>query len=277
MDINALKTFLEVAKTRHFGQASEALFVSQSTVSARIKALEDAVGADLFIRERGNIRLSPAGESMITHAKSMMTLWARAKQEISAPGDTRHTIVFGGLPGLWDITLQNWLHTISKSHPNLAVTADIYSAESLVALVLDGTIDIAFLYDAPQSVNIQTKQLRTIKLRLVSSHPVARLEENWADHFIGVDWGMSFAVKFAAEFPNIKSSKLMTSLGRIAQEHLKLSKGFAYLAEPAVKQAVKDGQLFYVPEAPVFKRSAHAIYLPDSDKTELIQELIETL
>lgn len=277
MDINALKTFLEVAKTRHFGQAADTLFVSQSTVSARIRALEEAVGAELFVRDRGNIRLTPAGQSMITHAKSMMTLWSRAKQEIASPDDPRQTIVFGGLSGLWDITLQNWLFAISKSHPKLALSADIFSAEALVTLVLDGTIDIAFLYDAPQSVSIQTKQLRPIKLRLVSSHPVTHLEDNWAEYFIKVDWGMSFAVQFAAEFPNVRASKLVTGLGRIAQEHLKLSKGYAYLAEPAVNHAIKEGQLFYVPDAPVFKRTAHAIFLQESDKVDLIQELIEPL
>ena len=62
MDINALRTFLEIAKTRHFGHAADTLFVSQSTVSARIKTLEDVLGVNLFIRERGNIQLTVAGD-----------------------------------------------------------------------------------------------------------------------------------------------------------------------------------------------------------------------
>lgn len=277
MDINALKTFLEVAKTRHFGHAADTLYVSQSTVSARIRTLEDALGVDLFIRERGNIRLSPGGEALITHAKSMMTLWARAKQEIAVPKGIQETLVFGGLSGLWDITLQDWLYEVSLAHPKLAITADIFSAETLMSRVMDGTIDVAFLYDAPQGVNIASHQLKTIKLRLVSSEPVDDLGDDWVDDFIHVDWGMNYAVQFATEFPEIKSSKMTTGLGRIAHEQLKRAKGFAYLAEPAVQSSIDRGELFYVSGMPVFKRKAYAIYHQESEKSALIQELIENL
>lgn len=277
MDINALKTFLEVAKTRHFGNAAETLFVSQSTVSARIKTLEDQLGVELFVRERGNIRLSPSGDALITHAKSMMTLWARAKQEIAVPKGIRKTLVFGGLSGLWDITLQNWLYDISVLHPRLAISADIFGAETLFSRVMDGTIDVAFLYDAPQGVNIGSQQIKTIKLRMVSSEPVSLLPDNWADDFMHVDWGLNYAVQFAAEFPEVKSSKMTTGLGRIAHEHIKRAKGFAYLAEPAVQDSINKGELFYVPNTPVFKRKAYAIYHLESEKAALIQELTELL
>ncbi len=277
MDINALKTFLEVAKTRHFGNAAETLFVSQSTVSARIKTLEDQLGVELFVRERGNIRLSPSGDALITHAKSMMTLWARAKQEIAVPKGVRKTLVFGGLSGLWDITLQNWLYDISVLHPRLAISADIFGAETLFSRVMDGTIDVAFLYDAPQGVNVGSQQIKTIKLRMVSSEPVPQLPDNWADDFMHVDWGLNYAVQFAAEFPEVKSSKMTTGLGRIAHEHIKRAKGFAYLAEPAVQDSINRGELFYVPNTPVFKRKAYAIYHLESEKAALIQELTELL
>jgi DNA-binding transcriptional LysR family regulator len=277
MDINALKTFLEVAKTRHFGNAAETLFVSQSTVSARIKTLEDQLGVDLFVRERGNIRLSPSGDALITHAKSMMTLWARAKQEIAVPKGVRQTLVFGGLSGLWDITLQNWLYDISVLHPKLAISADIFGAETLFSRVMDGTIDVAFLYDAPQGVNVGSQQIKTIQLRMVSSQPVDQLPNNWADDFMHVDWGLNYAVQFAAEYPEVKSSKMTTGLGRIAHEHIKRAKGFAYLAEPAVQDSINKGELFYVPNTPIFKRKAYAIYHLESEKVALIQELTELL
>ncbi len=278
MDINALKTFLEVAKTRHFGKAADTLFVSQSTVSARIKTLEDQLRVDLFIRERGNIRLSPSGEALITHAKSMMTLWARAKQEIAIPQGVRETLVFGGLSGLWDITLQDWLYNISQSHPKLAVSADIFGAETLFSRVMNGTIDVAFLYEAPQGVNVGSQQIKTIKLRMVSGEPIEQLPDNWAEEFMHVDWGLNYAVQFASEFPEIRSSKMTTGLGRIAHEHIKRAKtGFAYLAEPAVQESIDNGELFFVPNTPIFKRKAYAIYHLESEKLDLIQELTELL
>lgn len=277
MDINALKTFLEVAKTRHFGNAADTLYISQSTVSSRIKTLEDVLGVDLFIRERGNIHLTASGEALITHAKSMMTLWTRAKQEIAVPKGIRETLVFGGLSGLWDITLQDWLYDISASHPKLAISADIFGADTLFSRVLDCTMDVAFMYDAPQGVNIASESLKTIKLRMVSSKPITTLQENWFEDFVNVDWGLNFAVQFAAEFPEIRSSKMSTGLGRIALEHIKRVNGFAYLAEPAVQAAIDSGELFYVPNTPVFRRQAFAIYHQENDKAALIRDLIESL
>lgn len=277
MDINALKTFLEVAKTNHFGHAAETLHISRSTVSTRIHTLEEVLGVDLFIRERGNIHLSPSGEALITHARSMMTLWTRAKQELAAPHGMSQALSIGGLSGLWDITLQGWLYGVSQSHSDIALSADIFSAEALVAGVIDGTIDIAFLYDAPQGINIKSYPLKTIKLRLVSTEKYDCLPDDWAAHFIQVDWGMNFAVQFAARFPQISRSKLVTGLGRIAFEHLKQGRGFAYLAEPMVQASIDNGELFYVAKTPIFKRKAYAIHHRENDKTGLIQELLEDL
>ena len=65
MDIELLKTFLELSRTRHFGRAAENLFISQSAVSARIRQLEDSIGAPLFTRDRNNIQLTSAGERFL--------------------------------------------------------------------------------------------------------------------------------------------------------------------------------------------------------------------
>lgn len=62
MDLNLLRTFLEVSKTRHFGKAAQNLYLTQSTVSFRIKQLEEQVGIELFIRERNNIMLTISGD-----------------------------------------------------------------------------------------------------------------------------------------------------------------------------------------------------------------------
>lgn len=63
VDTELLKTFPEVSRTRHFGRAAEALYLTQSAVSFRIRQLENQLGVNLFTRHRNNIRLTTAGES----------------------------------------------------------------------------------------------------------------------------------------------------------------------------------------------------------------------
>nr|VUD34356.1 HTH-type transcriptional regulator hdfR [Raoultella sp. NCTC 9187] len=71
MDTELLKTFLEVSRTRHFGRAAEALYLTQSAVSFRIRQLENQLGVNLFYpssqqypfdpsrREAAALRLKP--------------------------------------------------------------------------------------------------------------------------------------------------------------------------------------------------------------------------
>ena len=277
MDIGALKTFLEVSKTHHFGRAAENLFVSQSTVSARIKALEESLGTELFVRERSNIHLTKSGETLVSHAKSILTLWSRARQDVAMSNDIAHTLNIGGLSGLWDISLQDWLTDISKMDLPLAITVDTYGASTMLERVMNGTMDLAFIYDAPQGLNLISQPLKTIKLRLVSSFRTETVESAFENGFINVNWGLNFAVHFATHFPEVGVSRLNTGLGRIAINYLKYNRGSAYLAEPAVAAAVENGRLFYVDGAPIFERKAYAIYHQENEKVDLIQNIIGVL
>jgi DNA-binding transcriptional LysR family regulator len=72
MDIDLLKTFLEVNRTRHFGRAAENLFLTQSAVSARVRQLEDTIGVPLFTRTRNDIQLTPAGTRLLKYAESIL-------------------------------------------------------------------------------------------------------------------------------------------------------------------------------------------------------------
>jgi DNA-binding transcriptional LysR family regulator len=277
LDISALKTFLEVAKTRHFGHASENLFVSQSTVSARIKALEEGLATELFVRERSNIHLTKSGEALVSHAKSILTLWDRACHEVAMPDDVLHTLTIGGLSGLWDISLQDWLANVSKMDLPLAIKADTYGTSTMRKQIISGSMDLAFVYDAAQGMNLISQPLKTIRLRLVSSCDGDSIETAFNSGFIHVNWGLNFAVQFAAQFPEIRATRLTTGLGRIALNYLKNNVGSAYLAEPSVASAIAGGELFYVKDAPIFERKAYAIYHQENEKADLIQILIKDL
>ncbi|RBP50860.1 LysR family transcriptional regulator [Arenicella xantha] len=275
MDINAFKTFLEVAKTRHFGRAANNLCVTQSAVSARIKALEESLGAELFIRERSNIHLSPSGEALVIHASSIVDMWNRARQEVSLPNGMQYSLNVGGLPGLWDILLQDWLNQVLLAQPDLAMNADIYSADVLVEKVLNRSIDLAFFYDAPHSPQLTSQIFSKINLRLVSSNPDVSIDDAIQDRYIYVDWGTYFGVQHAAAFPSSSIAKLYTSSGRIAFEAIKANGGAAYLAEPMVRSAVQRGEISYVADAPVFERAAYAVFHQSSNKAEFVTQLLQ--
>ena len=106
MDINLIRTFLELNRTRHFGQAADNLCITQSAVSARIRLLEETVGAPLFTRQRNKIELTTAGSKFLTYADSMLNTWTRAIQDIAINNPEQPLLSIGGTPSLWDIFLQ---------------------------------------------------------------------------------------------------------------------------------------------------------------------------
>src|ERR1041384_4806286 len=67
-----LRYLVALADTRHFGRAAEKCFVSQPTLSAQLKKLEDYLGVQLIERQPGNVTLTEAGEQIIARARRIL-------------------------------------------------------------------------------------------------------------------------------------------------------------------------------------------------------------
>ena len=96
MSSDLLRTFLEVAKTRHFCHAAENLYLTQLAVSSRIKQLESGIGVPVFTRQRNNILLTTAGEPLLPHAENLLASWQLAVQEVGIPAKKNAQFSIGG-------------------------------------------------------------------------------------------------------------------------------------------------------------------------------------
>jgi DNA-binding transcriptional LysR family regulator len=277
MDVSDFRTFLEVNRTRHFGQAAQNLCITQSAVSARIRQLEEALGKKLFVRQRNNIQLTPAGEQLLAYAETITTAWSSARQTIGASEKDSVSLMIGGLPGLWDLTLQDWLHHIYDTNEKLLIHAEIHGTDLLHRRILNGTLDLAFVYDAPMNDLLEVVSIADFPLRMVSSAKGISAGKATARNYIMVDWGTSFLNGHAQYFPDIPVPELHTDLGRIAFEFIMHRGGSAYLASPMFDQYVQQGKLHLVDDAPAFERSAYAIYQKENSKKALIAQLLGSL
>src|ERR1700693_3920369 len=82
MEIDQVKTFLAVATFGGFHRAADALRISQPAVSARIKALEESLGASLFDRSRSGLTLSEAGRILRPYAEELLRTASLAAQAV---------------------------------------------------------------------------------------------------------------------------------------------------------------------------------------------------
>src|SRR5450432_939799 len=85
MNLDELRTFLEVIDAGSLVAASRRLNVTQSTVTARMNALEQALGQRLVHRHKSGATLTAAGFKFQRYAEVMVQLWRRARSEVSLP------------------------------------------------------------------------------------------------------------------------------------------------------------------------------------------------
>ena len=95
MDIELARTFLEIVSTGSFIRASERLNVAQTTVSARIRLLEQQLGRPLFVRNKSGATLTPAGERFLRYAPTFVQLWQRARHQVALPPGHRAALTIG--------------------------------------------------------------------------------------------------------------------------------------------------------------------------------------
>ena len=131
MDLELMRTFLELNRTRHFGRVADALHITQAAVSSRLKSLERQLGVTLFERSRRDMRLTPEGARLVRHAERLIAAWRAARQEVSlaAAGEQ---LVIGGSLRLWDVLLQRWVHDLRRHFPDLAIIADSQTPDYLL-------------------------------------------------------------------------------------------------------------------------------------------------
>lgn len=273
MDVGQLKAFLEVNRSRHFGRAANNLFISQSAVSARIKQLEDELGLRLFTRDRNNIELTAAGKKFLLYSENILNTWNRARQEIAIPEGIDILLSIAALPSVWDIFLGDWLSWTHKNNKATALQADMMPTDSIMRNLLDGTIDLGFVFDPPKTPQLLVKELIPVPLVMISSQHSIKAEEAVKKNYIYVDWGTSFAMSHARQYPDAPPPILRAGVGRIALGFINQCGGSAYLPEAMIKDQL-GSTLYKVDDAPVIHKEAYAIYSQSGSKQETINNVL---
>ena len=277
MNTELLRTFLEVAKTRHFGHAAENLYMTQSAVSSRIKQLEETLGVDVFTRDRNNILLTPAGERLLPHAENLITSWQLAVQEVGVPKKQNLQLSLGGTSNLWDTFLQSVLPKLALEFPNLYIRTEINHPQHLIRSLLGSRLDVLAVLDAPTNTDIESKIIGQLELVMVCNTANQMLEDVPSFGYIFVDWGTAFNLQQARLFTEPVAPILHTEQSHIALEFILSHRGAAYLPRALVKPYLIEKHLFVVSGAVEIYRDVHLVYRKEADKLIALGSVIQFL
>lgn len=257
MDISLARTYLAIVATGSFIAAAEKLHITQTAVSARIRALEDQLGRPLFVRNKAGARLTVAGERFLRHATTLVQAWESARQQIALPPGRAEGVSVGVELSLWDPSLADWLVWMRRERPDLAVRADVDSPSRLLEKLQDGILDIGVLHNPPQQLELVVELLCEEKLIMVTTADDGKL---YADDYVFVDWGPAFAANHQAAFPTPINPPVSISLGPLARTYLLAVGGAGYFRLGSVEPYLADGRMRRVAEAPEFSHSVYIVY-----------------
>jgi len=273
MDIELLRTFLEVERLRHFRKASEQLFVTQAAVSSRIKLLEETLGASLFIRQKRMVDLTPEGHRFKGYAERLIAEWRKARQDVSM-GESAEQLAVGGTIRVWDAGMQEWVHDVHRKNPDLALILESHTPETLVRRLLDGQLDLGFIMEPPQLDILDIVEVAQLELVMVSASDGVELEQAMGKGYVITDWGLSVALQHRRLYPDALESSLRIANASVAMEFIMEFGGACYLASREITEELKDGELFLVKGAKSIQRSVYAMHPVRTDRHEIIAEAI---
>ncbi|MBQ4434858.1 MAG: LysR family transcriptional regulator [Clostridia bacterium] len=154
MTYEQIETFLVIATQGTISAAAEALFVTQSTVSSRIQALEKELDAQLLIRAKGKhtVELTNYGEAFVPIASQWTSLWKHT-QSLKTMGDTQ-VLTIASIDSVNNYTLVKLFNQHIEAHPSLRLRIHTHHSGEIHALVQSRMADIGFVFSRVNYPNI---------------------------------------------------------------------------------------------------------------------------
>ena len=276
MNLVNLQTFLKIVETGNLVRASVALNVTQSTVTARLKQLEEELGQSLLHRHKTGVALTNPGHKLKTYAEVMMGLWRQIRLDVSLPKEIDGICNLGCEHDLWGslgrevrgqiIDLQ--MLTLLSIIPGDAVALD----KMLTTRMIEAAITYTPMASSGRTVRTVAKE----NLVLFSNRPETSARAD--PLYICVDLGEKFRAAHTAAYSDAGVAKTSYGSPGWAIDHILRYGGSAYLPEQLAEPYLQRGELFKVPDTPIFEREIYFVMLSDESKVwQRISPLIDAL
>ena len=177
MTLTELRYVVAVATERHFGRAAERCFVSQPSLSAAVKNLEDELGVLIFERGKGEVLITPIGAEVVAQARRALDEADRVKA-IAAQGRNplEGPLRLGIIHTVAPYLLPELVAALLRSTPRMPLDIEENLTVNLDAMLRSGTIDAAIValpFDAP-GITVTALYSENFRVIVPAKHPWAR-------------------------------------------------------------------------------------------------------
>jgi LysR family hydrogen peroxide-inducible transcriptional activator len=160
MNLRDLQYLVALAETGHFGEAAERCHVSQPTLSAQIRKLEEYLGVQLFERQPRKVSVTEAGKRIVERARHITQGAEDIRELARASRDPLSgTLRVGLIPTIAPYLLPRVAVKLARGLPKLSLMLYEYQTQPLLQKLRDGELDLAILALPADTAGLETRSL----------------------------------------------------------------------------------------------------------------------
>jgi DNA-binding transcriptional LysR family regulator len=168
IDLTSLQLFVAVCELGSIGKAAEREFIAASAVSKRLSDLEAALDTPLLYRHTRGVGPTPAGESLLHHARSVLFSLEKMQGELSeyADGVRGHVRVHASISAIVQFLPED-LGAFIGEHPQIKIDLEEHLSTEVIRAVQEGAADLGICNTGVGSGELQARPYRTDTLVLI--------------------------------------------------------------------------------------------------------------
>jgi DNA-binding transcriptional LysR family regulator len=290
MNIEYLKTFLEVVRLGSFSEVAKRLSVSQPAVSFQIQKLERDLGVRLIDRGQKTISLTGAGKRLLRFAEAVEKEHARLKRDLDqlreeVTGDI--VIAASTIPG--EVLLPPILGEFKALHPAIGARVEASDSITVINRVQDGSYDVGFCGVKPEGKELDYFKMADDEIVLIVSpeHPFARrrkvspleLEGEqiiFREETSGTQRSLKSLLAKAGLDIGKWSPSLMLGTSQAVVSAVESGLGIAFVSNLAIKKSLALGLVKQVAVDGIkLKRDFYCVYRKERVVSRLLSEFID--
>lgn len=165
MRLNQFEFLMALEEYKSFSKAAQVLFISQPSLSAAVKELENELGFTILMRSKKGVSFTPQGEIVLKEAKIIMAAVQRIEHiEYQEDGNLVGKLRVGGIPYFCDMLLVHTLMDLQQSYPGLTVQLIEDDTDYILKLVAEEQLDLGLILVSYINESDKRNELSKIKV-----------------------------------------------------------------------------------------------------------------
>lgn len=289
MNLNYLRTYVEVIKRGSFSEVAKRLSISQPAVSFQVQKLERDLGVRLIDRGQKAVTMTDAGKRLLRFAEAVEGERAHLMRDLDQLREEvigNIVIAASTIPG--EVLLPPILGEFKALHPAIGARVDVSDSLTVIAGVKDGTYDLGFCGIAPVGKEVEHFKVAQDEIVLIvfPEHPFAQREEVsfpeleedlliFREETSGTQRSLKSLLAKAGLDLGKWSSNLVLGTTQAVVSAVEVGVGIAFVSNLAIKKSLALGLVKEVAiEGLRLRRDFYCVYRKEKIVSRLLGEFI---